>query len=226
MDSLKILYCGYRNWSLRLHKLLLKKLSFDNVTIDLVTSANELKSAIQNKYDLVFFIGWSSIVEMDIVQNNICVALHPSMLPRFRGGSPIQNQILEGILDSGITLFLMDRNLDTGPILRQTYLSLDGELKSIFNRIVSKALPLILSIITEFKKNGKLISTPQDESLATFYNRRSPKMSEITLEEIQKSNALDIYNKIRSLQDPYPNAFIRFKDGSILYITKARLMDE
>ena len=61
----------------------------------------------------------------------------------------------------------------------------------------------------------------QNNSICSSFKRRTPKQSEITFEELSRSNAKDIYNKIRALQDPYPNAFLRFKDGSKLYLTKS-----
>ena len=53
--------------------------------------------------------------------------------------------------------------------------------------------------------------------------RRKPQQSEITLREFKFSNANYLYNKIRMLQDPYPNAFIKTIDGKKLYIQKASI---
>ena len=58
--------------------------------------------------------------------------LHPSPLPKYRGGSPIQNQIIDGKLHSAVTIFLMDNGIDTGPIAEQKYLSLEGTIEKIF----------------------------------------------------------------------------------------------
>ena len=62
---------------------------------------------------------------------------------------------------------------------------------------------------------------PQDNSQSSYFKRRSPSQSEITIEDIRSKKASDLYNKIRALQDPYPNAFIRCKDGTVLYLTKS-----
>ena len=51
-------------------------------------------------------------------------------------------------------------------------------------------------------------------------------MSEIKIDEIKNCTAKELYNKIRSLQDPYPNAFIKCKDGTKLFITHTKLGDE
>ena len=62
--------------------------------------------------------------------------LHPSPLPKYRGGSPIQNQIINGEKNSAVTLFKMTRNLDDGDIYKQIPFSLKGSLDDIFNRII------------------------------------------------------------------------------------------
>ena len=66
--------------------------------------------------DLVLFYGWSDIIASEIISEYSCLMLHPSPLPKYRGGSPIQNQIINGEVDSAVSIFLMDEGIDTGPI--------------------------------------------------------------------------------------------------------------
>lgn len=221
---MKVLLCGYRSWSIKLFNILKNTANYQFVEFDIVYSKKEFYSFLDKKYDLVFFVGWSYIVKKSFLEQNICIAVHPSMLPKFRGGSPIQNQIINGIYASGITLFLMNGVIDSGNILRQTNLSLKGDLYLIFKRIIKLTVPLILSVIDEFHINKSIIGIEQDESKACYFNRRTPEMSEITIRELTTSNAQKIHDKIRSLQYPYPNAYIQFNDGSILYITKSKLL--
>ena len=65
--------------------------------------------------------------------------------------------------------------------------------------------------------------TPQDNFEATYFKRRTPDQSEITIEDLKNLKAEDLYNKIRALQDPYPNAFIKCKNGTKLYLTKTHI---
>ena len=53
---------------------------------------------------------------------------------------------------------------------------------------------------------------------STFFKRRTPDQSEITLKDFKTHSAKDLHNKIRALQDPYPNAFIKCADGKKLYL--------
>ena len=66
-------------------------------------------------------------------------------------------------------------------------------------------------------------SIEQNENIATVCKRRKPHQSEISISDIQNLTATQLHDKIRSLDDPYPNAFIKCQDGSKLYIKKTYL---
>ena len=130
----KVMICGYRDWSYQLYSKLEYIYDCDMTYID---DNHFLETAIKEiQPDIIFFIGWSWIVEQDIIDNYPCICLHPSPLPKYRGGSPIQHQKINGEKESAVTLFEMDGGIDTGDILYQESFSLDGDLKDIFNRIV------------------------------------------------------------------------------------------
>ena len=80
----------------------------------------------------IFFPDWSWMIPTEIVNNYKCICFHESNLPKFRGGSPIQNQIIRGIRKTKSTAFLMNEGLDEGDILLQRNLSLDGSINNIF----------------------------------------------------------------------------------------------
>lgn len=227
MDRLNILYCSYREWANNIltysKHFMHEQYSNFNVQFVHVTTNDELLTHDLSKYDLIFFIGWSEIIPADIVENNYCICLHPSPLPKYRGGSPIQHQIINGDYDSAISFFIMDSGIDTGDILYQVPLKLNGELSDIFAKIINNSYTVICQIIIDYSKNKKLQGTPQDNINATEFKRRTKKMSEIHISDFEHYNATQIYDKIRSLQDPYPNAFIRCKDNTILYITSAKI---
>jgi methionyl-tRNA formyltransferase len=157
------------------------------------------------------------------LQRYQCFCIHPSMLPLYRGGSPIQNQIIDGIIDSGVTMFKMSDEIDAGPIFHQKYLSLKGSLDEIFLRIAFITADLIRTFILKVENQEPIELFTQNEEEAFFVRRRKPGQSEITIDDISKSTALQLYNKIRSLDDPYPNCFITCGDGSKLFIKKAYL---
>ena len=227
MDRLNILYCSYRDWANNIlayaEHFIKEEYKELDVKFDHIESSEQLIEKNLHDYDLIFFIGWSELILDDIVLNNYCICLHPSPLPKYRGGSPIQHQIINGDYDSAVSFFIMDSGIDTGDILYQVPVELTGELSDIFSKIINVSYPVICSIIKDYSVNKLLKGTPQNHNNATSLKRRTKKMSEISISDFENYTATELYDKIRSLQDPYPNAFVRCKDDTILYITKAKV---
>ena len=170
------------------------------------------------KPDLILWYGWSWLVEDTFVNDYESIMLHPSPLPKYRGGSPIQNQIINEEKMGAVTLFKMNEGLDKENIYQQLPMSLSGSLDDIFNRISNLGFAATCNII-----EGNYILTTQDESKSTYFKRKSPKDSEITIEEIQNKSAKYLHNKIRMLNDPYPNAFIKCGDNKKIYLKVSSL---
>ena len=120
---MKILCVGYRDWALKIYTNLKKRKK--NIFLHYTKSYLEKKIFKVNP-DIILFYGWSWIIKKKIFKNYDCFMLHPSPLPKYRGGSPIQNQIIQGITKSGITLFRMNNDLDQGNILLQKRINLSG----------------------------------------------------------------------------------------------------
>ena len=212
---MRIACIGYRDWALGIYDELARQTDHQYL---IFRSRAQFDESVLNDFKpvLVLFYGWSWIVNDSIIEDFPCIMLHPSPLPKYRGGSPLQNQIIAGEKQSAVTLFLMDKGVDTGSILAQKSYSLEGSLDEIFERISCLGVELTLEIIS----NG-LRPVPQNNEEATCFQRRAPEQSEITIEEIQGESADYLYNKIRMLQSPYPNAFIRTSDGKKLLILDA-----
>lgn len=210
----KILFCAYRDWA----KEIFKNLP-DHEEMILCESIEEFKGLDSNDFSLCFFVGWSWIVPNEWTDSVFCVCLHPSPLPKYRGGSPIQNQILNGEKWSAVSLFKMDNTLDGGLIISQQGFSLEGTLEDIFSRVSAIGCSLIFDVITQFGLcNEKINLTKQTNKDSTYFERRTPDMSEIEIEDFSNFTARELYDKIRCLQFPYPLPFIRCKNNTILYI--------
>ena len=211
-----ILCIGYREWALRIYDKIAQNYNDGDVTI--IASRDEYSDTFVKEYnpDFILFYGWSWIVSEHIISNYKCIMLHPSKSPKYRGGTPIQNQIIRGEKNSAVTLFLMNEKMDSGPILFQEPISLSGSLDDIFNRIEELG----------YKGTMQYLSNPiegvkQIEEEATYFSRRTEKQGEITLKELNEQTSEYIYNKIRMLQDPYPNAYLKTSDGKKIFIIKA-----
>tara|TARA_B100000579_G_scaffold430564_1_gene444186 strand:- start:554 stop:1204 length:651 start_codon:yes stop_codon:yes gene_type:complete len=208
---MKVVLIGYREWALRAFS---KFKRFP--VIKSMDNLNEFLSNYDQKEKLcLIFVGWSDIIQNDIIQNHICICLHPSDLPKYRGGTPIQHQRINGLKKTKLTAFRMDNGIDSGPIIYKTNISIDGHMNDIFLSLSFASAKIINKIISN-KDINFLNGEPQKDEDATLYMRRKPQDSEITIDELVNSTSEELYNKICSLEDPYPNAFIKTKDNKKL----------
>jgi len=200
------LFCAYRDWALKLFQKLKKKYP------DMYLLSSPKKLTInylrRKKPEIIFFPDWSWIIPNEIISNYKCICFHESNLPKFRGGSPIQNQIIRGITKTKTTAFIMNEKIDAGDIILQKNLSLEGSIQEIFSRMSENDYSLILKIINGKYKRRKQSGKP------TTYSRRKPKESE--LKNLNHSTNY-LYNFIRMLEDPYPNAFIRIGKQKLIF---------
>jgi|TARA_Y100000310_G_scaffold174669_2_gene174731 methionyl-tRNA formyltransferase len=234
---MKFAYFGYRGWA----EEILRELEEFDYEIDTYTiedseysgelfrgkeiqkiDPKNLDPNLLKEYDAIFFYGWSWMVPQEIVDSIPCVCLHPSPLPLYRGGSPFQNQIMDGEDKSAVSLFKMGKGLDDGPIYYQRDFSLLGDFSEVLERVVQVGSELTKELLRDFR-DGTVVETPQDESQATTYKRKKPGNSELTVEKLGAMTARQIHDHIRALQDPYPNAYIIGSDGNKVYITKSKL---
>jgi methionyl-tRNA formyltransferase len=206
--------CAYRDWNMKLFRERISRLRHK---FYLISNKDELTVDRLKEIDpeFIFFLDWSWIVPKDIFARYKCVVFHAASLPEFRGGSPIQNQIIRGVRSTKLTAFFMDEGIDTGDILLQEDLSLEGHLRDIFKRICDLSYVMIRKIIY-----GKYTVRKQ-EGKGSYFKRRKPQESELKVEDFNKPLAF-IYDFIRMLENPYPNAFVRL-GSKIIVLREAEL---
>ncbi|MDY7559336.1 bifunctional UDP-4-amino-4-deoxy-L-arabinose formyltransferase/UDP-glucuronic acid oxidase ArnA [Pseudomonas sp. 10B1] len=130
--------------------------------------------------------------------------LHGSLLPRYRGRAPANWVLVNGETETGVTLHRMVKRADAGGILAQqrvaiersdTALSLHSKLRESAANLMNEALPQLAK--------GTLSETPQDESKATYFGRRTPADGKL----VWKRPAEELFNLVRAVTQPYPGAF-------------------
>lgn len=242
---MNVVFVGYRKWSNQILKNLINqsspgwritgiittdktkndftKFSLPCLIVDPTIHAHKFADFLRKcNTDVCLFYGWSWIISKDIYNNYLCLILHPSPIPRYRGGSPIQHQIINGETTSAVTILKVDEKIDAGNIYMQTPFSLIGTLENIFTRIVTIGTKDTIKVLDAIA-NNTIRPIPQDESKATIFKRRKPEDSEITIKDLKTKTSIELYNFIRALADPYPNAFIKCRDGKNLFVTSAKL---
>lgn len=211
---IKVAFQGYRAWALQIF------LNLVNINDSLDKPLFKLTSSAEA--DVVLYYGWSWMIPKEEYEKKLCLILHPSPLPKYRGGSPLQNQIIAGEEVADVTILKAGKELDAGEIYAQSTFSLEGPLEAVFSRIVDLGTRLTLKVLRDYSL-GNLKGTKQDETKATVYKRRKPEQSEMTLDDFKNKTSEELYNFIRALASPYPNAYIVCKDGKKLYFTGAHL---
>ena len=130
--------------------------------------------------------------------------LHGSLLPRYRGRAPANWVLVNGETETGVTLHRMVKRADAGAIVaqqkvaierRDTALSLHGKLRTAASDLLRDTLPALLQ--------GKVSETPQDESKATVFGRRTPADGKL----VWARPAEELFNLVRAVTQPYPGAF-------------------
>ena len=133
---------------------------------------------------------------------------HGSLLPKHRGGAPIQRCLIEGDKKTGVTIMEMTKKLDAGKMYGfKEYEILDSDNSSIlFEKLSIIGRDLLLELIDDIYA-GKIEGIPQDESLATFSKNIDASEEELDL----NNNAVDIRNKVRGLAME-PGSYILVND--------------
>jgi len=218
---MNIVGCAYQRWALKIFDFI-KQRSGVEIKIFKTPADVSLENIEPYNPDLVFFYGWDWEVPSEIVGKYPCLCLHSSPLPKYRGGSPLQHQIMNGEIESAVSIFKMNGEVDAGELCVQVPFSLEGNLYEILDQITEIGRFETLRIIREWPE---LKFWPQEGEPSVF-ERSEPEESEITKEDLTLGTARYLFNKIRSLQGPCPHAFITCADGQKLYILEVEVENE
>lgn len=148
-----------------------------------------------------------------------CINIHGSLLPRWRGASPIQHAIWKGDTTSGITIMQMDEGMDTGDMLLKAEVPITTETtaQSLFDDLAGMGGDLILDVL---KNIDAIQPEKQDDTLATH----APMLKKSDGEIDMNAPAHDIDCQIRGL-NPWPGTFVQGLKGRVK-VLKARVEDD
>jgi methionyl-tRNA formyltransferase len=122
--------------------------------------------------DLIIVAAFGQIIPKNIldIPKFGCLNIHPSLLPKYRGPSPIQYAILNGDKETGVSIMLLDEKMDHGPIIAQRkleFLISDLQFTNLHNELAKLGAELLIGAIPQWL-NGEIKLIPQDETKATF----------------------------------------------------------
>lgn len=150
--------------------------------------------------DLIIVAAYGQILPKEILEYVPCINLHASILPDYRGASPIQQALLNNDTMSGVTAMWMNEGLDTGDIIQIKYLSIDPDemIESLYARLTALACDLTLEVIRTWDRES---AVAQDNTQSSHCKKISKSDGLITFD-----NAREIYNRYRAFT-PWPGIF-------------------
>lgn len=156
--------------------------------------------------DYIFFPYWNSKISSEVFDKWPCYVFHVAPLPYGRGGSPVQNLIRQGFKSAPLNAIRVHEELDAGPVLTSSEISLEGAASDIFSRVSLEIANQILSIISESLHEIEQSGEP------TIFKRIRPADNEIKI----GMSLEEIYDEIRMVDSPdYLPAFVRMGDLDI-----------
>jgi methionyl-tRNA formyltransferase len=200
----------------------LKTKKFYPVIIDKVNSKFVEKEIKKKEIDIILVCGFPYIFKKNIfdLPKIASLNLHGGPLPKYRGGSPLNWQIINNEKFIGISVIKIDEGIDTGPIIVQKKfkLNLNDDINSVHNK-ANKIFPIIAKkAIIEIKKKNLIKSQIKKEG--TYFPQRSRKDGKINFD---KASSIETFNLIRAITKPYPGAFCYDKNGKEVIIYKSKI---
>lgn len=183
-----------------------------------IKDAEAIETLKKYEADVFVVVAYGQILSREILDmpKKICVNIHASLLPKYRGAAPIQWAVIDGEQYTGVTTMRMEDGIDTGDIIETiTYeLKSDETGGSLFDKLMELGGKLIVSTLEKIE-NGTATFTKQDDSKSTYAKMLNKKLGDIDF----SMDAVSIERLIRGL-NPWPSAYTSL-NGKNLKIWKA-----
>lgn len=227
-SKLKIIFLGTPNYIDPIIQTLDK--NFDLIKVIRSTSAFQLRVVKQSlsdlKPDLLIVASFGKIIPEEIlkISKHGAINIHPSKLPLYRGSSPIQSQILDGITDTATSFILMDEEMDHGPLLSQIPFKIqkDDTLESLCRKMFAKSAEILPEVINNFA-SGKINPEKQEHYKATFTKLTKKEDGYFDIENPPDTKTLD--RMIRAYY-PWPTAWTRWNGKIVKFLPEGKIQIE
>ena len=184
----------------------------------------QIVQSLKEKPDVGVLASYGKILDKKTLEtlNHGILNIHPSLLPKYRGPTPVPTAILNGEQETGATIFKMDEKVDHGPILSQFKEEIrpNDTAEFLLKRLFTAGAQVLTTILPVYLE-GKIDLRKQNHSQATYTNKLTRDDGKINW---KKSDAFK--ERFIRVMDPYPGAWIEVqlkKDKKRLKILKAHL---
>ena len=179
---------------------------------------------LQVNPDLIVTCAYGQIIPKIILDKCKCINVHASLLPKLRGGAPIQHAIIDGYSTTGITIMEMSNKMDAGDIISQSSIDIDinDTYSSLHDKLITVATRLLLDTIGSVIDNS-YVAIKQNENEVTFGYNILPQQEHI---DVNKSY-MQVYNQIRGLADvPYAYGIVEGKKVKLCQVSTSDIVSE
>ncbi len=191
---------------------------------DNLKTAEVAAELIDFKADFIVVAAYGKILPKTVLNTPVsgCVNIHPSLLPRHRGASPIPSAILDGDEFTGVSIMLMNEGLDTGPVLTRAQIPIadNDTTASLTLKLSLIAAHLLQDVLPEFKK-GRIVPRIQDEARATYSGMITRESGEINWH----MPANFIWRQVRAFC-PWPGCYTHWRGKRIKVVEAIPVVDE
>ena len=186
-----------------------------------VRTEEELIFSNEDEYDFSLVVAYGKILPESLIKSPRLgsINIHYSLLPKYRGASPVESAILAGDTVTGVSIQQMEYKMDSGPILAEERVEIlpTETTEDLRSRLIKIGGGLLVKMLPEFLE-GKITSKTQDETEATFCKKIKKEDGHVDLEAELPSI---LYNKLRAY-NKWPRIFF-FQNSKRIIITDAVL---
>lgn len=224
---MKLIFVAYRDWAINVYPKIKTHPKISESVF--CSSIDEIYKLDLNNFDLLLTVGLSQKIENNVYDKILTIGLHCAELDRYSYGTPLQLQIIDGILKTKHRVFKLTSggenslrsHAHTREYANEVDLFLHGGIMDVFEQLYYTSIGLINDFFDRYPKNvwkqwpeENLVRTP-----------RKLEDSKIRKNDLVKLSTKELYNLIRALEFPYPNIHIEDEEG-ILYFNKVSFKEK
>jgi methionyl-tRNA formyltransferase len=182
-------------------KVLAQENSIDVYQPNRLRDEETVAELLKIECDFIVVAAYGQILPLSILDHAPCINLHASILPQYRGASPIQQTLLNDDKITGVTAMLMEEGLDTGDILKIETVNVDKEMmvETLFDVLTQTAMSLTVDVLKNFSSYKSL---KQNDEESTHCKKITKADGEVAF-----INADEVYNKYRAFT-PWPGIYL------------------
>lgn len=214
---MRVIFLAYRDWSLAVYPAVEKHPKVAECI--LCKTHEDLECLTLEDYDLIVSCGWSEELGKDITSKIEAIGVHCAELDRYSYGTPIQLQIIDGITRSKhrVFSFTYDESSSRAHTHNRLFshevdLDLSGNMEDILEQMTVTSKVLFNRYLDDYPNITWQTWTEED----IVREKRKPKDSILSKEDLLKMDTEELYNFFRCLEEPYPNGKIEDEKGVLI----------